>query len=74
MNGRIDKSASEERTVNQLACNFELVTDDFGRDCFVASPTYATSSPLAILAPRYVLDRKGSEAPVKQGGPSSRDV
>jgi len=70
----LNRFSSDERPVNQLACNFELATNNMGKDCFVAPPTSAISPPLASLAPRYGLRRKGSEAPVKQGGPFPRDV
>lgn len=70
----LNRVSSERRPVNQLACDFEAATHDLGKDCFVVLPTSAVSPPLATLAPRYGLARRGSEGPLKPGGLFSDDV
>jgi hypothetical protein len=70
----LNRVSSEGRLVNQLTCDFEHVTHDLGKDCFVVSPTSALSQPLVTLAPRYGLSRRGSAEPLKPGGLFSHDV
>jgi hypothetical protein len=70
----LDRTPFEGRPVNQLACEFEVVTHDLGKDCFVVSPMFAVSPELATLAPRYGLARRGFEGPLKPGGPPSYDI
>jgi hypothetical protein len=70
----LNRVSFEGRSVNRLACDFEVATQDLGKDCLVVLPLFAGSKPLATLAPRYGLARRGLEGPLKAGGPFSDDV